>query len=308
MGASLSDQVQQTPTEMVVAIESGQMATLSCFHSIKDYNRILWYKQQSINKKLEFLGYILGTTAYPEEGTTFEMGGSANQDKTATLTIQNISVESSAVYFCAASASLSDQVHQTPTEMVVAIESGQTATLSCSHSIVNYNQILWYKQQRIDKKLEFLGYIWGTTAKPEEGTTFEMGGSANQDKTATLTIQNISVESSAVYFCAASASLSDQVQQTPTEMVVAIESGQPATLSCSHSIENYNQILWYKQQRIDKKLEFLGYITGTTAYAEKGMAVEMGGSAYEDKTTTLTIQNIIHNAAYYGFTVQKPLV
>ena len=43
--------------------------------------------------------------------------------------------------------------------MVAAIESGQTATLSCSHSINGYDQILWYKQQHIDKKLEFLGYI-----------------------------------------------------------------------------------------------------------------------------------------------------
>ena len=87
---------------------------------------------------------------------------------------------------------------------VVAIESGQTATLSCSHSINGYDQILWYKQQHIDKKLEFLGYIYATSAYPEKGMAVKMGGSANQDNTATLTIQKISVESSAVYFCAAS--------------------------------------------------------------------------------------------------------
>ncbi|CAL8289108.1 unnamed protein product [Gadus morhua 'NCC'] len=39
-------------------------------------------------------------------------------------------------------ASLSDQVHQTPPEIVVAIESGPTVTLECSHSIKNYDQIL----------------------------------------------------------------------------------------------------------------------------------------------------------------------
>ncbi|CAL8297286.1 unnamed protein product [Arctogadus glacialis] len=54
-------------------------------------------------------------------------------------------------------ASLSDQVHQTPPEMVVAIESGPTVTLECSHSIKNYDQILWYKQLRNEKQLVFLG-------------------------------------------------------------------------------------------------------------------------------------------------------
>ncbi|CAL8302063.1 unnamed protein product [Boreogadus saida] len=99
--------------------------------------------------------------------------------------------------------SLSDQVHQTPPEMVVAIKSGATVTLNCSHSIKDYDRILWYKQQRNDKQLKLLGNIYSTTANPEKGMDVEMSGSADQDKTASLTIQNISVESSAVYFCAA---------------------------------------------------------------------------------------------------------
>ena len=99
-------------------------------------------------------------------------------------------------------ASLSDQVHQTPPEIVVAIESGPTVTLECSHSIKNYDQILWYKQLRNDKKLVFLGYISSTTKFPEAGVI--MSGSADQDQTVELRIQDISVESSAVYFCAAS--------------------------------------------------------------------------------------------------------
>ncbi|CAL8289096.1 unnamed protein product [Gadus morhua 'NCC'] len=36
----------------------------------------------------------------------------------------------------------SNQVHQTPPDMVVAIKSGATVTLNCSHSIENYNTIL----------------------------------------------------------------------------------------------------------------------------------------------------------------------
>ena len=54
-----------------------------------------------MDKQLQFLGYILSTTPNPES-PGFTMGGDANQDKNAMLTIQNISLESSGVYFCAA--------------------------------------------------------------------------------------------------------------------------------------------------------------------------------------------------------------
>ena len=48
------------------------------------------------------------------------MDGSADQDKTATLAIQKISVESSAVYFCAASTQCSVlRVHRTKTPRLI---------------------------------------------------------------------------------------------------------------------------------------------------------------------------------------------
>ena len=121
--------------------------------------------------------------------------------------------------------------------MVVAIESEQKTTLSCSHSIDNYNQILWYKQQRIDKKLEFLGYILGTSPKPEKGMAVKMDGSADQGKTATLTIQNISVESSAVYFCAASTQCSVlRVHRTKTpRLIIHLINLTPPALTASSS-------------------------------------------------------------------------
>ena len=87
---------------MVEAIES-KMVKLSCSHSIENYNQILWYKQQRNNRQLELLGYLYLTNPYPEKEMDGEMSGSAGQHQTASLTIKNISVESSAVYFCAAS-------------------------------------------------------------------------------------------------------------------------------------------------------------------------------------------------------------
>ena len=84
-----------------MAIKSGEVVTLSCVHRIDGYNRILWYKQHR-NDQLKFLGYIVGADAYAEKGMDVAMSGSADQHQTAMLMIQNISMESSAVYFCAA--------------------------------------------------------------------------------------------------------------------------------------------------------------------------------------------------------------
>ena len=87
--------------------------------------------------------------------------------------------------------------------MVVAIESGPTVTLNCSHSIKDYD-IFWFKQQRNDKQLKLLGSLFTTQGNPEKGIDIVLSGSAYEDQTGTLTIPNLSVDSSAVYFCAAS--------------------------------------------------------------------------------------------------------
>ncbi|KAL0969474.1 hypothetical protein UPYG_G00227800 [Umbra pygmaea] len=44
----------------------------------------------------------------------------------------------------AAGSSLSDQVHQSPPALYK--NQGESAKINCSHSISNYNRILWYKQ------------------------------------------------------------------------------------------------------------------------------------------------------------------
>lgn len=79
----------------------GETANLKCSHSIPSYNRILWYRQ-SQNRQLQFLGHMIGDTGYSETGLDVKIEGSANKDQTATLTILGLSLNSSAVYFCAA--------------------------------------------------------------------------------------------------------------------------------------------------------------------------------------------------------------
>uniref|UniRef100_A0A3B4FTX6 Ig-like domain-containing protein n=1 Tax=Pundamilia nyererei TaxID=303518 RepID=A0A3B4FTX6_9CICH len=75
---------------------------------------------------------------------------------------------------------------------------GEDAKIYCSHSIPSYNQILWYKQ--LETQLQFLGYMYLNNDNPETGVNVMMNGSS----TCTLTIKGLIVNSSAVYFCAAS--------------------------------------------------------------------------------------------------------
>ncbi|XP_071375782.1 M1-specific T cell receptor beta chain-like [Centroberyx affinis] len=96
--------------------------------------------------------------------------------------------------------SLSDQVYQTPADMYN--KPGETAKLNCSHSIQNYNRILWYKQSK-NRQMQLLGYMLRNNGYPETGMSVKMDGSANKDETSTLTIEGLRLNSSAVYFCAA---------------------------------------------------------------------------------------------------------
>lgn len=97
-GASLSDQVHQTPPDIYIK-NRGETTTISCSHSIDSYDRILWYKQAD-DGQLQFLGYMYAKSPNPEPGLGVKMEGSANKGQTCTLTTEKLN--SSAVYFCAA--------------------------------------------------------------------------------------------------------------------------------------------------------------------------------------------------------------
>uniref|UniRef100_A0A3Q2PAJ2 Ig-like domain-containing protein n=1 Tax=Fundulus heteroclitus TaxID=8078 RepID=A0A3Q2PAJ2_FUNHE len=93
------DQVYQTPAAMF--LNPGGAALINCSHSIQGYDVILWYKH-SDSKQMQLLGYNDVINGYPEPGLKVKINGSANKDKICTLTVEDLSASSSAVYFCAA--------------------------------------------------------------------------------------------------------------------------------------------------------------------------------------------------------------
>lgn len=80
---------------------------------------------------------------------------------------------------------------------------GETATLSCVHSIPSYNQIIWYKRTKVGQ-LQLLGYMVAGSPFPEAGVSVKMNGSADTNEISMLTTEKLSPDSSVVYFCAAS--------------------------------------------------------------------------------------------------------
>jgi len=62
-----------------------------------------------------------------------------------------------------------------------------TAKIYCSHSIPNYNQILWYKQS--EKQLLFLGHLYYKDGYPEAGPDGKMEGSADKERGSTWTAE-----------------------------------------------------------------------------------------------------------------------
>lgn len=90
----------QIPTQTFYKPED--IAELKCSHSIRGYNRILWYRQTQ-DQKLQLLGYMIGTSKFPEPELGVTLGGSADEGQTSTLTIAGLwSQDSSGVYYCAA--------------------------------------------------------------------------------------------------------------------------------------------------------------------------------------------------------------
>uniref|UniRef100_A0A3Q1EVP7 Immunoglobulin V-set domain-containing protein n=1 Tax=Acanthochromis polyacanthus TaxID=80966 RepID=A0A3Q1EVP7_9TELE len=75
-----------------------QTATITCSHDIQDYTRILWYKQLK-NNQMQLLGYMNVNKGYPETGMNVKIDGGANRGQTCTLSIENLSLSSSSVWW-----------------------------------------------------------------------------------------------------------------------------------------------------------------------------------------------------------------
>uniref|UniRef100_A0A3Q1F3D6 Ig-like domain-containing protein n=1 Tax=Acanthochromis polyacanthus TaxID=80966 RepID=A0A3Q1F3D6_9TELE len=99
-------------------------------------------------------------------------------------------------------------------------------------------------------------------------------------------------------------SLSDKVDQTPADIYK--EQGQTAIIYCSHKIDSYDKILWYKQ--LNGQLQYLGYLNVNTGYPEDGLNVTIEGDGNKDKNSTLTIKSLSESSSAVYFCVNMLLL
>ena len=130
-GSTLANSVNQTASDQIK--NASQSLKLECFHTIPSYNRILWYKQTH-GGTLTLLGYLYTSpgTIEPEFSGKVKMDGNANTNKKNSLTISNLLLNDSAVYFCAASLhSVSD--HLPLSTITHLLSAGKLSAIRHSH-------------------------------------------------------------------------------------------------------------------------------------------------------------------------------
>ncbi|GAA6073680.1 uncharacterized protein LOC108269678 [Tachysurus ichikawai] len=76
------------------------------------------------------------------------------------------------------------------------------AEIKCAHTVNYYDRILWYKHGQ-DTGFQFMGYIYNESPNPEADFKSKVKLSGDGRNNGSLTINSVSVNDSAVYFCAA---------------------------------------------------------------------------------------------------------
>ncbi|KAF4102517.1 hypothetical protein G5714_017317 [Onychostoma macrolepis] len=224
---------------------TGATMNITCSHHDKTYDKIFWY-QQSNGQNLEHLGFLsFKQDSVDRKGFTI----TGDAEKEAYLLVSSVKAEHSAVYFCA----------QSPKHLLRTVEEKE-AKLSCHHGDSSYIYLYWYQQKNKGSSLELIGMLTGDSGTPEEKfkPRFVLSGHATKD--ASLLISSISVEDSAVYFCATICVVcSPVVQQSPKHLLQTMKEKE-AKLSCHHGDSSYQYLYWY-QQKNEGTLELIGMLT-----------------------------------------------
>uniref|UniRef100_A0A096MEA8 Ig-like domain-containing protein n=1 Tax=Poecilia formosa TaxID=48698 RepID=A0A096MEA8_POEFO len=227
-----SKDVDQTPHSIIKKIGESVDKEIRCSHSIPSYQVILWYKQDK-HKALKLLGYQNNDFANLEQDVKGKINFEGDGRKQSILTVSNLTVDDSAVYFCAASQHSAAESHEVNTKTLqkerehlqsasilfcffptgapsayevlqtpcfAAPKPGESVMIHCSHSVSIFERILWYKQEK-HGALRFLGYMNRNFPNPEGDVKDKMDFGGDGSKHATLNISTVSENDSAVYFC-----------------------------------------------------------------------------------------------------------
>uniref|UniRef100_A0A3B3ZBT6 Ig-like domain-containing protein n=1 Tax=Periophthalmus magnuspinnatus TaxID=409849 RepID=A0A3B3ZBT6_9GOBI len=99
--------------------------------------------------------------------------------------------------------SLYDQIHQTPRYLIKFTENSTKNELNCSNTIPSYDLTSWYKQDK-DGTITLLGYMNLKYLTIEDAFKDKININGDGSSKTSLSISNLTVEDSGVYYCAPS--------------------------------------------------------------------------------------------------------
>ncbi|AWP16075.1 Hypothetical protein SMAX5B_009019 [Scophthalmus maximus] len=119
------------------------------------------------------------------------------------------------------------RVVQTPPFITRRTGESVDSEINCSHSITNYDLILWYKQEK--HNLELLGYINVDFPYPEDDVRGKISFKGNGRKHSDLQVSDLVLNDSGVYFCAASRHSAAESTRVKTKTLSSRQTGCSAT-------------------------------------------------------------------------------
>ncbi|AWP16074.1 Hypothetical protein SMAX5B_008929 [Scophthalmus maximus] len=249
----------------------GDNATIHCSHTKgSDYYQMYWYRQLP-GETMKLVVFTTTSNKEHDFGDFSREKFSANKPdaESGTFTVKNLGPGDGALYFCAVSqhrASDTKRVVQTPRSITKRTGESVDGEINCSHSITDYQSILWYKQDE-QKAPKFLGYLNLNYPAPAADVRGKITFKGDARKHSDLQVSDLVLNDSGVYFCAASrhsAAESTRVKTKTLEStdrmfshlntcrqptpVLWEDAGDNATIHCGHTKgSGYFQMYWYRQ-------------------------------------------------------------
>lgn len=101
-GAFDTHSVSQKPPFTIMRTGESLVSGINCSHDISGYDLIYWYKQDE-NRILKYLGYLNLQFPTPEDDVKGKISFDGDGSKHSSLSISDLLLDDSGVYFCAAS-------------------------------------------------------------------------------------------------------------------------------------------------------------------------------------------------------------
>ncbi|KAA0711390.1 hypothetical protein E1301_Tti006319 [Triplophysa tibetana] len=200
--------------------------------------------------------------------------------------------------------SLSDQVHQTPAHLLTKAKS--MVQLNCSHTIQDYYMILWYEHLKSDTALRLIGYVNYDNPSIESDFTNQSKIAGDGSKASTL---HLKLENKLVGRLNTRNEIitGNNLHQTPKDLLEKSE--ESVTLSCSHTSQSIDMIVWYEQLKGDTALKLIGYLYYTNALIENQYIDDFDIKGHGKNASSLRFNvsqsSMVYSAGTAGYLICK---